>query len=299
VDALWNLVWKGLVTSDTLHPLRAYTAGPQRSRREARAQRFRSRRLVPASAEGRWAAVSVPERSGSTAWAAAITQQLLTRHGLVARDVTALEPVPGGFSTIYPVLRRLEDTGRVRRGYFVAGLGGAQFAEPGAIDLLRAERDPAASPVAVTLAATDPANPYGALVEWPAWGASSLKASRVAGARVVLVDGYATGWIGRGDRSVLVAVPDEDPDRSRRCLALAREMGRLAHLPTAERRGWLVAELNGEPATASPLARYFVEAGFAATSGGLQLRVPRLMALAPDDADDAGEATAADGGADA
>ena len=98
----------------------------------------------------------------------------------------------------------------------------------------------------------------------------------MAGARVVLVDGYATGWIGRGDRSVLVAVPDEDPDRSRRCLALAREMVRLAHLPTAERRGWLVAELNGEPASASPLARYFVEAGFAVTSGGLQLRVPRL-----------------------
>ncbi len=280
VDAVWNLVWKGLVTNDTLHPLRAYTAGPQRSARahttrEARARRFRSRRLVPEPAEGRWSAVSVPERAGSTAWAAALTQQLLTRHGVVARDVTALEPVPGGFSTIYPVLRRLEDTGRVRRGYFVAGLGGAQFAEPGAVDLLRSERDPGAAAVAVTLASTDPANPYGALVEWPAWGGSASKASRVAGARVVLVDGYATGWIGRGDRSVLVAVPDEDPDRSRRCLALAREMVRLAYLPTAERRGWLVAELNGEPATASPLARYFVEAGFAVTSGGLQLRVPR------------------------
>jgi ATP-dependent helicase Lhr and Lhr-like helicase len=284
VDALWNLVWKGLVTNDTLQPLRAYTAGPQRSRREARAQRFRSRRLVPASAEGRWSAVAIPERKSPTAWAAALTQQLLTRHGVVARDVTAVEPLPGGFSTIYPVLRRLEDTGRVRRGYFVAGLGGAQFAEPGAIDLLRAEHDPGDAPVAVTMAATDPANPYGALVEWPNWGASSLKASRVAGARVVLVDGYATGWIGRGDRSVLVAVPDEDPDRSRRCLALAREMVRLAHLATAERRGWLVAELNGEPATASPLARYFVETGFAVTSGGLQLRVPRLPSAAGVDA---------------
>jgi len=189
--------------------------------------------------------------------------------------VTTVEPVPGGFSTIYPVLRRLEDTGRVRRGYFVAGLGGAQFAEPGAVDLLRAERDPDTAPVAVTLAATDPANPYGALIEWPAWGGSSQRASRAAGARVVLVDGYATGWIARGDRSVLVAVPDEDPDRSRRGVALAREMVRLAQLPTAERSGWLVAELNGEPATASPLARYFVEAGFAVTSGGLQLRVAR------------------------
>jgi len=294
VDALWSLVWKGLVTNDTLHPLRAYTTGPQRSRREARAQRFRSRRLVPASAEGRWSAVVTTERAGSTAWAAALTQQLLSRHGLVARNVTAVEPVPGGFSTIYPVLRRLEDTGRVRRGYFVAGLGGAQFAEPGAIDLLRAERDPGAAPVAVTLAATDPANPYGALVEWPAWGDSSQRASRVASARVVLVDGYATAWIARGDRSVLVAAPEEDPERSRRCLALAREMVRLARLPTAERRGWLVVELNGQPAAASPLARYFVEAGFAATSGGLQLRVPRGSGLAIPEADN--EADAASGG---
>ncbi len=278
VDALWTLTWKGLVTNDTLHPLRAYVASPERSRREARADRFRSRRLVPPSAEGRWAAVPTSERATPTAWAAALTQQLLSRHGVVARDVTALEPVPGGFSTIYPVLRRLEDTGRVRRGYFVAGLGGAQFAEPGAVDLLRAERDPAAAPAAVTVAATDPANPFGALVDWPTWGSGALKASRVAGARVVLVDGHAVAWIGRGDRQLLVAVPDEDPDGSTRARALARELVRLAETSPAERRGWLVAELNGEAATSSPLARYFVEAGFAVTSGGLQLRVARRPA---------------------
>ncbi|MGE0361366.1 MAG: DEAD/DEAH box helicase [Vicinamibacterales bacterium] len=275
VDALWSLVWKGLVTNDTLHPLRAHVAGPERGRREARAARFRSRRLVPSSAEGRWAAVPTGERATPTAWATAFTQQLLARHGVVARDVTALEPVPGGFSTIYPVLRRLEDTGRVRRGYFVAGLGGAQFAEPGAIDLLRAERDPGAAPLAVTLAATDPANPYGALVEWPAWGAGGARASRVAGARVVLVDGHATAWIARGDRQLLVAVPDEDPDRSTQAHALARELVRLAHAAADAQRGWLIAELNGEPAGASPLARYFVDEGFAMTAGGLQLRVPR------------------------
>ena len=163
--------------------MRVAARGPRR--------RFRSRRLVPPAAEGRWSAVPTTGRASATAWATALTEQLLTRHGVVTRDVTAIEPVPGGFSAIYPVLRRLEDTGRVRRGYFVAGLGGAQFAEPGAVDLLRAERDPAATPAVVTLAATDPANPYGALVEWPAWGGSALKASRVAGARVVLVDGHA------------------------------------------------------------------------------------------------------------
>jgi ATP-dependent Lhr-like helicase len=277
VEALWNLVWKGLVTNDTLHALRAYVAGPARGRREARAARFRSRRLVPPSAEGRWAAVAAGERAAPTAWAAAFTQQLLTRHGVVARDVTALEPVPGGFSTIYPVLRRLEDTGRVRRGYFVAGLGGAQFAEPGAVDLLRAERDPLAAPAAVTLAATDPANPYGALVAWPTWGADGARASRVAGARVVLVDGHATAWITRGDRQLLVAVPADEPDRSARAHALARELVRLAHAADGDQRGWLVAELNGVPATTSPLARYFVDEGFAVTSGGLQLRVPRRL----------------------
>ena len=94
-----------------------------------------------------------------TEQAAGLTRQLLARHGVVSREVTALEPVAGGFSTVYPVLRRLEDTGRVRRGYFVAGLGGAQFAEPGAVDRLRAERDPAPDARAVTLAATDPGIP--------------------------------------------------------------------------------------------------------------------------------------------
>jgi ATP-dependent Lhr-like helicase len=148
------------------------------------------------------------------------------------------------------------------------------------VDLLRAERDPAAAPVAVTLAATDPANPYGALVDWPTWG-GGVKASRVAGARVVLVDGYAVAWIGRGDRQLLVAVPDDEPDRSTRTRALARELGRLAHTSTADRRGWLVVELNGEPAAASPLARHLVEEGFAVTSGGLQLRVPRRPAATP------------------
>jgi ATP-dependent Lhr-like helicase len=283
VDALWDLVWKGLVTNDTLHPLRAFIASPVRSRKDARADRFRSRRLVPPSAEGRWSAVPTTGRASATAWAAAFTQQLLTRHGVVARDVTSLEPVPGGFSTIYPVLRRLEDTGRVRRGYFVAGLGGAQFAEPGAVDLLRAERDlPGTAPQAVTLAATDPANPYGALVEWPAWGGSAVRASRTAGARVVLVDGHATGWIARADRQVLAAIPDDEPERSRRALALARELVRLAHAAPEGRRGWLIAELNGEPAGASPLARYFVEAGFVVTAGGLQLRVPRRHVASPE-----------------
>ena len=279
VDALWTLVWKGLVTNDTLHPLRAYAAGPERARRPSRATPFRSRRLVPPSAEGRWSIVSVLDRASPTAWAKAVTEQLLARHGVVTREVTTIDPLPGGFSAVYPVLRRLEETGRVRRGYFVAGLGAAQFAQPGAVDLLRAQRDPREEPQVATLAATDPANPYGALVPWPDWpGAESLRASRSAGARVVLVDGRAAAWIARGDRQLLSALPDEEPDRARVGRALARELVRLAYDDPADRRGWLVAEVNGAPAAVSPLGPFLLEQGFAVTSGGLQLRVPRRMA---------------------
>ena len=214
VDALWTLVWKGLVTNDTLHPLRAYAAGPERARRPSRATPFRSRRLVPPSAEGRWSIVSVLDRASPTAWAKAVTEQLLARHGVVTREVTTLDPLPGGFSAVYPVLRRLEETGRVRRGYFVAGLGAAQFAQPGAVDLLRAQRDPPEEPQVATLAATDPGQSLWRAGPWPDWpGAESLRASRSAGARVVLVDGRLAAWIARGDRQLLSALPEEEPDR--------------------------------------------------------------------------------------
>ncbi len=276
VEALWSLVWRGLVTNDSLHALRAYVAGPERQRRMPRTYRFRSRRLLPPSAEGRWSIVDTSGADNPTARAAALTRQMLARHGIVTREVTALDPVPGGFSALYAVLRRLEDTGRVRRGYFVAGLGGAQFAEPGALDRLRAERDPAPEPRAVTLAATDPANPYGALVDWPEWnGQPALRASRVAGARVVLVDGHATAWIARGNRQLLVALPAEEPERGRHARALARELVRVAHVSPEARRGWLIAEVNAAPADTSPIAAALVDAGFAVTSGGLQLRVAR------------------------
>ena len=279
VDALWALVWKGLVTNDTLHPLRAYAAAPERARRPSRATPFRSRRLIPPSAEGRWSVVSVLDRATPTAWAKAVTEQLLARHGVVTREVTAVDPLPGGFSAVYPVLRRLEETGRVRRGYFVAGLGAAQFAQPGAVDLLRAERDVGEVPQVATVAATDPANPYGALVGWPDWpDGATLRASRSAGARVVLVDGRLAAWIARGDRQLLAALPVDEPDRSQVGRALARELVRLAYDDPAERRGWLIAEINGLPAADSPLAALLIEQGFAATSGGLQLRVPRRTA---------------------
>src|SRR5207237_6435235 len=104
----------------------------------------------------------------STAWAAATAQQLLARHGIVTREAVASENVAGGFGVIYPVLKALEENGRLRRGYFVAGLGATQFALPGALDLLRSMRDAPDDPEVAVLSATDPANPYGAALKWPA-----------------------------------------------------------------------------------------------------------------------------------
>ncbi len=298
VDALWSLVWKGLVTNDTLHALRAYLRPPERARRPGRTTAFRSRRLVPPSAEGRWTALSHEPSVSLTAWATAFAQQLLTRHGVVTRDVTSIEQVPGGFSTVYPVLRRMEETGRVRRGFFVAGLGAAQFAQPGAVDLLRASREAGEMPSTVTLAATDPANPYGALLPWPDWpgvmrasaaapltatseaiataAVTGLRASRSAGARVVLVDGRLIAWIARGDRIMLVALPADEPDRSIAGRALARELVELAYRAPEGSRGWLIAEINGGPAHADAVAPFLIEGGFAHTGMGLQLRPSSL-----------------------
>jgi ATP-dependent Lhr-like helicase len=290
LDGLWTLVWKGLVTNDTLHALRAYLRPPERTRRQGRTSPFRSRRLVPPSAEGRWTAIGGTRSASLTEWAATMAEQLLTRHGIVARDVIAVEQVPGGFSTLYPVLRRMEETGRVRRGYFVSGLGAAQFAQPGAVDLLRAAREQPDEPNTVTLAATDPANPYGAVLPWPDWTspaadgrgttpdvATAPRASRSAGARVVLVDGRLTAWVARGDRILLVSLPADDPDRARAGRALARELVALAHNAAEGSRGWLIEEINGAAAAKDPAAGFLLQAGFVLTAMGLQLRVARRL----------------------
>ncbi|MGH2712465.1 MAG: Lhr family helicase, partial [Thermoleophilaceae bacterium] len=158
VDALWELVWKGLLTNDTFHALRAYTRPPERRRRGSTSQRlssdrptslapsrpFRSRLVAPPSAEGRWSLVSsrATTTPSPTEWSAATAQQLLARYGVVTRNVAAAEGIAGGFSAVYDVLKALEDAGRVRRGYFVEGVGATQFALPAALDLLRSFREP-------------------------------------------------------------------------------------------------------------------------------------------------------------
>jgi ATP-dependent Lhr-like helicase len=294
VDALWDLVWQGLVTNDTLHALRAYVRTEEkRQARRSRPTPFRSRRLVPRAAEGRWSIVDTPEptRTSPTEWGAALAQQLLTRHGIVTRETVASEAVAGGFQTVYQVLRAMEDAGRIRRGYFVAGLGGAQFALPPALDLLRSMREPPEEPRTAVLAATDPANPYGTILKWPstAEGGEGSTAqepradsdggrrpTRTVGALVILVDGFAAAYLRRGERELLLFGPDAEPQRSRRIREVARMLRHLAATREEGRRGMLLAEINGVAAAAHPAARLFLEEGFATTAMGLQMRSARI-----------------------
>ena len=202
-----------------------------------------------------------------------MAQQLLTRYGIVTREVARAEALGGGFSSVYDVFKKMEDRGRVRRGYFATGVGAAQFAMPAALDLLRSMRQDPESPEVLRLSAADPANPYGAILEWPspdAADASGRGPTRSAGALVVLVNGRVGAWIARGRQALVSFLPEAEPDRGLVARAVSNELAHLAH--TGERRvgGLLVSEINGAPAAAHPLAQYLVEAGFVATALGFQ-----------------------------
>ena len=275
VTALWDLVWKGLVTNDTFHALRAFTRPRERShRRHATGRAFRSRRAAPPSAEGRWSLIG--SRMGSvspTEWSTSVAQQLLARYGLVTREVAAAEGISGGFSAVYDVLKAMEDAGRVRRGYFVAGVAATQFAQPAALDLLRSLKNPPESPEVVTIAATDPANPYGTMLGWPAvpgWDedASGRGPTRSVGAAVVLVNGELAAYVGRGARQLLAFLPDDEPRRSATGRALARRLATMAR----EESGLLIAEVNGVAITDHPLAAYLAQAGFYPSAMGYLLQ---------------------------
>ena len=248
VDALWNLVWRGLVTNDTFHALRAFTHAhaPRRksAARRATVTSFRSRRLAPPSAEGRWTLVprsseSTSRKSAATKWVAALTQQLLSRHGVLTREAIATETIPGGFGLIYPVLKGLEDNGRIRRGYFVAGLGATQFALPGALDLLRSLRSSPDDVEVAVLAATDPANPYGATLKWPDSSRSETAGrgpTRTVGATVILVNGAIGAYLARGDRQLVTVLPATEPDRSRVARAVSGVLIERARTAGTRRR---------------------------------------------------------------
>ncbi|GIU89958.1 MAG: hypothetical protein KatS3mg010_1057 [Acidimicrobiia bacterium] len=185
---------------------------------------------------------------------------------MVTREAVRAEGVAGGFAGVYPVLRALEESGRARRGWFVAGLGAAQFALPGAVDRLRSFRRPeGGEPAVVVLAATDPAQPYGAALPWPepAAAAAGRRFARAAGASVVLVDGALAAYVERGGRSLLTAAP----------VAAEVWAGALVDAHKEGRLGRLALErIDDEPARTSRHAGALRGAGFADGYKGLTLR---------------------------
>ncbi len=265
-EALRDLVWAGLVTNDTFGALRALTSRnraeqPARLTRSSRwtTASLRGRSGTPAPAGGRWSLVRdlVPEAASATERAHAWAATLLERHGLVARETAAIEGQRGGFSAIYRVLRGMEEAGKVRRGYFVEGLGGAQFAWPGVIDRLRRVRDEDPDGVVVILSAIDPANPYGWLLPWPEYRDERARgARRVAGAAVVLVDGEPVLYLDKGGRRLRSMTNASDE-------LVARAVSRLPDVARRRpRRTLLIDTIDGIQATASGLAPALRAAGF-------------------------------------
>jgi ATP-dependent Lhr-like helicase len=280
LDALWDLVWAGEVTNDTLAPLRAYVRGPasRTHRRQFRGRSFRSRRSGPPGSEGRWSLLPSPGAGSllptDTERRTALTTSLLERYGVLTRESVHAEEIPGGFSAVYPIAKAMEEAGRARRGYFVAGLGAAQFALPGADDRLRSLREepPREESRTVVLAATDPANPYGAAVPWPERGGA--RPQRAAGAQVIVKDGHLAAWLGRADRNLLTFLPDSEPEASETSAAIAGALAGLVE--SGRRRVLLVAKVDGQDPSQSPLSPFLREAGFLPGSRGyLKRTAPR------------------------
>ncbi|WP_322921771.1 ATP-dependent helicase [Nocardioides renjunii] len=281
--ALWELVWRGLVTNDTLTPLRALVRSGTPSHRSRRTPPRMGRttrgrmpaRTGPPETAGRWALL--PDRDGDpTRRAHARAEHLLERHGVVTRGAVMSERVVGGFAGVYKVLSAFEDTGRCRRGYFIEGLGAAQFGSAGAIDRLRTFAEPDSAkggtkPTVVALAATDPANVFGAALPWPEADAERTghRPGRKAGALVVLVDGDLTVYVERGGRTLLTWT--EDPDvltPAMTALADAARRGALGRLTVEKADGQALIGNGGE----TPIRLALSAAGFVATPKGLRIR---------------------------
>ncbi|HET7026362.1 MAG TPA: hypothetical protein VFI28_01585, partial [Candidatus Limnocylindrales bacterium] len=268
LDALWDLVWAGEVTNDTFAPLRALRW--KRTGRERRPRPGRLTSLGPPEAAGRWSLVEPPADVPATERAHGLALALLERHGIVTRDAVVGEGVERGFAAVYPVLRTMEEAGRVRRGYFVDGLGGAQFALGGALDRLRALRDPSPGEAVVhVLAAADPANPFGAALAWPRRGDDDRRVlARAAGAYAVLVDGVPVVYLDRGGSSLQLLPAADDLEVGGAALR------GLAHLVGPDRpfRELLVGRIDGVPVAESDARERLLEAGFVAGYRGLVLR---------------------------
>ena len=275
-EALWDLVWAGRVSNDTFAPMRTLVGrgGAHRTARPAPRGRIHGRRVQPRvslqgppTVSGRWFALG-DGPTDSTTLQLARTESLLGRYGVVTRGSVMAEGTPGGFAGVYRVLRELEQTGACLRGYYIDTLGAAQFAAPSTVDRMRTfvNDDGAVTETeAVTLAATDPANPFGAALPWPTRTTDSRhRPARKAGSLVVIHDGRLVLYLERGGKKALVF--DGEPAR----LAAAAES--LASTVRARRVQRVSVEtVDGEPITGSALGEALREVGFERTPRGVRL----------------------------
>ncbi len=275
-DALWDLVWSGRVSNDTFAPLRTLVGrgGAHRTTRPAPRGRIHGRRLQPRAAlqgpptvSGRW--FVLPDApTDTTALQLARTQSLLGRYGVVTRGSVMAEGTAGGFAGVYRVLRELEQTGACLRGYYVDTLGAAQFAAPSTVDRMRThvmDDETVTDAEALTLAATDPANPFGAALPWPARTTDSKhRPARKAGSLVVMHDGRLVLYLERGSKKVLVF--DDHPMRLKAAASslAATVRDRRVHRLSVE-------TANGAPVEGTPLGEALREAGFERIPKGLRL----------------------------
>jgi ATP-dependent Lhr-like helicase len=315
LDALWELVWSGQISNDTFHPVRTFIRPPEKHDRKAQAEgtpgspeflrRLRSRTSAGGPAQGRWSLIQqrIAATLTPTQWSANIAQQLLVRHGIVMRDTAIAENIPGGYNTIYPALKTMEESGWIRRGMFVAGLGAAQFVMPAAVDIIRSLRLDPPTPEVVYLAATDPANPYGTILPWPRLESESANPldsnspehhgmSRTSGAAVILINGRLAAFFRRRNPSIRVFLPDSEPDRTHFAQELARKLAELAIRRQGRRSGLLIGQINEAPAREHTLAPFLEEAGFVNTALGFQMRRVTPFASAirgPEDSEDSSQ----------
>ena len=279
--ALWSLVWSGHLSNDSLAavrrrngvtPTRPRTAvgGGRRRGGLARAGRGTSPRFAADHVPGRWHLLPI-ERESATVRAHANAESMLLRHGVITRGVAASEGIPGGYAALYRVLATMEEAGRVRRGYFVEGLGAAQFAGGTAVDELRT--DP--TDHCFTLAATDPANPYGAALSWPSARTGHLP-GRKASATVVIDPAGLALFVERGGRSMLTWADPAEPRAATAIAALVNEVH------AARRPSLHLQKVDGVDVHQSPWRPVLVEAGFLVTPRGLRVRAGRAPTSAAD-----------------
>ena len=213
-----------------------------------------------------------------TQWTANISRQLLIHNGIVSRETALAENIPGGYNTVYPALKTMEESGLTRRGMFVAGLGAAQFAMPAAVDMLRSLRlEPAAAEV-IYLAATDPANPYGAILPWPRVEDEETNLpvhhamARSAGAGVILINGNLGAFLRRRNPAIRIFLPENEPERTAFAHEVAKKLGELAIRRQSRNSGLLIGTINERPAREHFLARFLEDVGFVNTVLGFQMR---------------------------